>query len=249
VKRKAARRATALSSLVAVVDCELRAVYGAVSSTPAPLGNKRNPLDELVFIQLSVRTPEREYQTIYRELRRLVGGRWERLLSMDTRRPVAALRRGGMARVKVQRLRASFRILRKRFGRVTLAPLRVMSDAEAEAMLLELPGVGRKVARCILLYSLNREVFPVDSHCFRVLERLRIAPPGLTYTRAHDPIQAIVPVALRQSLHVNLIHHGRKICTPHRPRCAECVLLHYCPTGQQRTADTDIASVGAPQAR
>jgi endonuclease III len=224
------------------IDEALRAVYGEVPRGSAPLGNKRNPLDELVFIQLSVRTPEREYGTIYRALHQLVRGRWERLLSVDVERAVAVLRRGGMARIKVQRLSETFRSLQARFGRVTLAPLRRMADAAAEGLLLELPGVGKKVARCILLYSLDRDVFPVDTHCFRILERLGLVPHGRTYRQSHDALQALVPSSIRRSLHVNLVRHGRMTCTPHQPRCRECALLACCPTGQRRTTGAAEAS-------
>lgn len=220
------------------VDSALRSVYGDVPRGSTPLGNKRNPVDELVFIQLSVRTPERAYQANYRAFRHLVGNRWERLLSTDVERAVAVLRPGGMARVKVERLINAFRILQARFGRVTLAPLRRMSDNDAEVALLALPGVGKKVARCILLYSLGRDVFPVDTHCFRVMERLGVFRPGLAYRQAHDAIQSLVAPSLRRSLHVNLIRHGRSICTPRQPRCPKCVLLVCCPTGQRRMGTT-----------
>lgn len=236
MNRAAGYRSTGSLCAISVIDRVLRATYGEVPRESTTLGNKRNPLDELVFIQLSVRTPEREYEALYRAFRHLVGGRWERLLSMNVRSALVVLKRGGMARVKVQRLTSTFRMLRARFGRVTLAPLRRMSDASAEAFLLELPGVGKKVARCVLLYSLDRDVFPVDTHCFRVLERLGFAPAGRTYKQSHDALQETVPPPVRRSLHVNLIHHGRTVCTPHQPQCPACILLVCCPTGKRRTA-------------
>lgn len=221
----------ATERLVAI-DAALRSVYGGVPRGSTPLGNKRNPLDELVFIQLSVRTPEREYESIYRAFRRFVGGRWERLLTANREEAVEVLRRGGMARVKVARLVDTLLRLRERFGRVTLAPLRRMADAEAEEVLLDLPGVGRKVARCVLMYSLDRDVFPVDSHCFRLLDRLGYTTPGRAYRQAHDELQARVPPPVRRSLHVNFIRHGRAVCTPQDPQCPTCVLLPSCPTGR-----------------
>lgn len=215
----------------------LRKAYGNVAAGTTPLGNKRNPLDELVFIQLSVRTPEREYEAMYRALRKFVRGSWARLLAADEDAAVIVLHHGGMARVKVHRLTQTFVKLRNRFGRVTLAPLRYMSDDEAEAILLDLPGIGRKVARCIMLYSLDRNVFPVDTHCFRLLERLGFAIRGRTYRQSHDRLQARIPWRIRRALHVNLIRHGRAVCTPHHPKCPDCVLLSVCPTGHRRTRE------------
>jgi endonuclease III len=198
----------------------------------APLGNKSNPLDELVYIQLSIRTREGAYQETYRALRRLVRGSWQRLASLPTTDVQSALTAGGMARMKHRRLLTTFELLSARFGRVTLSPLRRMSDSDAEGVLRSLPGVGPKVARCVLLYSLGRNVFPVDSHCYRVLGRLGLVPPGLGHRGSHDLLNALVPPRLRGRLHVNLVHHGRSVCLPTNPRCHGCVLRDICPMGR-----------------
>lgn len=200
----------------------------------APLGNKRNPLDELIYIQLSVRTREGTYRSTYPALRRLVGGAWARLLSIPERRIVRQIAGGGMARVKVRRILGMLDRIAARFGSVTLAPLRRMSDADAEAFLRSLPGVGPKVARCVLLYSLDRDVFPVDSHCRRVLARLGLLPPRIDVKASHDFLQELVPHGIRATLHINLIHHGRSLCVPGGPRCEICPLLEQCVTGQAR---------------
>lgn len=218
------------------VDERLRERYGDVPRGSTPLGNKRNPLDELVYIQLSVRTREMSYQGTYPTLRRLVGGAWERLLSTPELGALRVMESGGMARVKLARLRAQFEQLRERFGRVTLEPLRHMSTEEAEGVLRSLPGVGPKVARCVLLYSFDRDVFPVDSHCHRVLSRLGFLPTAVHVKAGHDFLQDLVPPPIRRSLHVNLVRHGRDTCTPGVPRCLDCPLLSLCPTGARLTA-------------
>lgn len=200
----------------------------------ACLGNKTNPLDELIYIQLSVRTREGAYQSTFPSLRRLVSGSWGRLLRIPERQVVGALRGGGMARVKAKRIRGILRRIEKRFGNVSLAPLKTMPDDDVEAFLRSLPGVGPKIARCVMMYSLGRDTFPVDSHCRRVLTRLGLVPPDLDVKASHDFIQPLVPVPLRRPLHVNLIHHGRTICTPRSPNCVACALSDRCSTGQAR---------------
>lgn len=78
-ERSGGGHAAAVSPVsIAVVNDRLELVYRS-----APLGNKQNPLDELVYIQLSVRTRERAYQQTYAALRRLVGGSGERLLTAE----------------------------------------------------------------------------------------------------------------------------------------------------------------------
>jgi endonuclease III len=220
------RRAAAL---LPWVDRRLQQEYGTAS-----LGNKQNPLDELIYIQLSVRTREGTYLSTYPALRALAGGRWDRLREIPVRTIVQSIRAGGMARVKVARIRGMLDAIASRFGRATLAPLARMEDVDAEHFLRSLPGVGPKVARCVLLYSLGRKVFPVDSHCRRVLARLGLLPSGIDIKRTHDFLQGLVPRAIRRTLHINLVHHGRAICVPFNPRCNACVLHQRCPVGRAR---------------
>ena len=218
------------ASLLPQVDPLLGEAYGT-----APLGNLPDPLDELVFIQLSIRTPESVYVDVFSVLREEVGGDWGALLHLPDERAISILEPGGMAQVKLRRLRSQLLTIRQEFGSITLAPLAAMAVNQAEEFLLGLPGVGPKAARCVLLYSLGRPVFPVDSHCLRIMKRLGLAPPELDRKLAHDFVQDLVPNPMRHSLHVNMVHHGRILCLPRSPRCRVCPLLSLCPTGARRT--------------
>lgn len=215
----------------------LREIGELLESThgSAPLGNLADPLDELIFIQLSIRTREETYQNTFKGLREAVDGDWARLLEGPDETFLRILRRGGMARVKLDRLRGQIRMIVNRFGRADLRPLGEMATEEAEEFLLSLPGVGPKAARCVLMYSLDRAVFPVDSHCRRVMRRLGFLPGSIDRKAAHNHLQNIIPPPLRHSLHVNLVHHGRSICKPASPRCSICPLLDLCPTGARVT--------------
>jgi endonuclease III len=218
------------------VDARLRGAYGT-----APLGNKADPLDELIFIQLSIRTREGAYSDVYNNLVEVVAGNWENLLVLPRKILISVLRPGGMAAVKLERLRSQIRQLQHAFGVATLEPLRSLETHEAEAFLLTLPGVGRKAARCVLMYSLDRDVFPVDSHCRRVLARLGFLSPDIDRKAADDFLQVLVPAPLRRTLHVNLVHHGRAVCLPANPRCGACPVLSLCPTGTSRITASSVS--------
>lgn len=197
-----------------------------------PLGNKSDPLDELIYIQLSIRTRERAYRRSYESLQGACKGDWKNLVELPKDLLLSLLEAGGMADVKQQRLIGQLTVILDRFGEATLAPLTKMTTEDAERFLTGLPGVGPKTARCVLLYSLGRAVFPVDSHCFRVLDRLGFLPEGMTRKEAHDPLQNMVPAEIRHDLHVNLVHHGRSTCLPGNPACHSCPILQLCPTGR-----------------
>jgi endonuclease III len=107
-----------------------------------------------------------------------------------------------------------------------------MSDDECEQFLLGLPGVGTKVARCVMMYSLDRQVFPVDTHCWRICRRLgwvrRTTPDGNCSRRDADRLQSRIPPELRRSLHVNMVSLGKRLCLAGSPRCDECPIGRLC---------------------
>ena len=98
--------------------------------------------------------------------------------------------------------------------------------------LVKLPGIGRKTANVILGNAFGIPGIVVDTHCGRVSQRL-----GLT--RAKDPVKiefdlmSLVPKERWTRFSLQLIWHGRAICTARDPQCPRCPLLPYCDYGQQ----------------
>lgn len=133
--------------------------------------NRKDPFEELLFILCSVQTQESSYRKTFRQLRRAFP-RLSDLAAAPLREIEKPLVPGGLYRSKGRSIRAICRRIVRLYGRLSLAPLRKLSDQDAEEMLTSLPGVGLKVARCVMLYSLARKVFPVDTHCWRVCRRL-----------------------------------------------------------------------------
>lgn len=195
-----------------------------------PLGNKPDPLDELVFIILTTMT---QYgpMGVFDDLKRRFPT-WDGLLrrgaEADLREIIAVC---GLVNQKAPQLIAIAEKLQADFGSVSLSSLHVMPDDQAEAYLLSLPRVGKKVARCVLMYSLSRDVLPVDAHVLRVAQRVGLLPKGITWAKAHDAIHEAVPPGARFDLHVGLVQHGREVCTFKNPRCDDCVLRaeNLCP--------------------
>ena len=95
-------------------------------------------------------------------------------------------------------------------------------------VLTTLPGIAIKSAKCVMMYSLDRQVLPVDTHLRRLGERLGWVRSGLSERRIHQEMESIVPADQRYSLHVNAIWHGRAVCRALRPRCDACVIAEFC---------------------
>ncbi|OLE69680.1 MAG: hypothetical protein AUI36_04585, partial [Cyanobacteria bacterium 13_1_40CM_2_61_4] len=173
------------------------------------LGNFSNPLDELVYIVLSTRTRGSVFQRTFRELRKTFP-RWDKAARARTRSIEHVLAPAGLSKKKAGWLKQALRAIIDREGKPSLNRLRKLSDHDAEAYLTALPGVGLKTARCVLMYSLGRRVFPVDANARRLLERLGLLDPSTHYYYVHDVAQDLVPPQLRIDLHIYSVIHGRR---------------------------------------
>ena len=101
----------------------------------------------------------------------------------------------------------------------------VPRDREA---LEALPGVGRKTANVVLNTAFGESTLAVDTHVFRVANRLGIAP-GKTPREVEDELMKVVPQRFMRHAHHWLILHGRYVCKARKPECWRCVLREVCP--------------------
>lgn len=194
--------------------------------------NRKNPLEELIFIICSTKTDEEKYRATFASLRRRFRT-FRNLLLADVSDIAEVLRPGGLSQQKAALIKEVLLAVTNHFGRPTLSPLREYDDQACEAFLLSLPRIGKKTARCVMMYSLDRQVFPVDTHCWRIAQRLgwieATYADGRCTQKDMDRLQEVIPKELRYSLHVNLISHGRSICTSRNPRCGQCPVGELCP--------------------
>lgn len=189
-----------------------------------------------MFILFSVAKSEQLYTKTYKSFKKDFP-RYTDILSASIQDISKSIHHGGQSTQKATAIKSIISILTKHFGKPTLASLKKMSDHECEKFLTSLPRVGKKVARCVMLYSLERQVFPVDRHCRRISIRLGwIDAAGFD----EDTLQDIIPAELRFSLHVNLISLGREYCKATSPVCTLCLLASTCPKiglAQDRTTE------------
>jgi endonuclease III len=190
-------------------------------------GNLRNATDELFYILLSNRTDPRRYPTVFRELRRQYRP-WRQLLTASTPELELLLRPLGLEKTRSSRLVDIACRLKRDFGAVSLNRLRNWPSDAARSYLLALPGVGEKTARCVLMYCFDHDVSPVDTHQLRVLLRVGLLPTGTTAARAHRLLDDWLPGGMARRLHVNLVAHGRVVCTPQSPQCDVCCVRRVC---------------------
>ena len=193
---------------------------------------EHSPLDavsELVCTILSQNTNDNNRDRAYTSLRAKFPI-WEQVRDAPTRQVIAAIRPAGLANQKGPRIQ---KVLRRISELNPGQPLNIdfLADLpvdEAKQWLMSLDGVGPKTAAIVLLFSLNRPAFPVDTHVHRVTTRLGLIPNGTTAEKAHGLLEALVPPEWYYAFHLNVIAHGRAVCKAQRPQCEICPLQKHC---------------------
>ncbi len=90
-----------------------------------------------------------------------------------------------------------------------------------------LPGVGRKTANVVLNTAFNQPTLAVDTHIFRVANRIGLAS-GKTVEQVEQQLLHCIPAHYLQNAHHWLILHGRYICTAKKPKCDACPIIQWC---------------------
>jgi endonuclease-3 len=216
--RPSARRVRALRD-------RLRLVYGIPG-----WGAHGDPLAELVLTVLSQSTNDRNRDVAYLRLRERFS-RWEEVRDAPVDLIEAAIRPGGISKVKSARIRDILAAITERSaaGELSLDWLADRPVAEGREYLTGLPGVGRKTAACVLLFALGLPDVPVDTHVSRVGTRLGLFRLGAPLEEQHDAMLELTPRGQALEFHINLLRHGRRTCHARRPACGDCALARMCP--------------------
>ncbi len=211
------------------------------------------PIDELILTILSQRNTDRSTEQAYLTLRERFPT-WEQVMTAPLDEVRDAIHFAGLYEMKAVRIQEVLRRVIEERGDFDLRFLQEMPLEEARAWLIALPGVGPKTTAIVLLFSLGRPAFPVDTHVYRVTQRLGLIGPKATEASAHPALETMLreasergdlpatPQAAMFEAHINLIGHGRKLCHALGPECSRCRLLPLCPFGQHRVATAPPAT-------
>jgi endonuclease-3 len=213
--------------VVAIRD-RLREMYGQPVNKP-----HRDPVHELVLTILSQNTSDTNRDVAYAGLRARFDD-WPEVRDAPTDEVEESIRKGGLAPTKAPRIQA---VLHELGDPIDLDWLAEAPREETIPYLTALPGVGRKTAACVMIFSFDRPEIPVDTHVHRVGGRLGLFRSNASWEEAHDEMLRVTPPEDAYELHVNLINHGRSLCRPARPKCSECALRRMCPYARSVTND------------
>ncbi len=193
--------------------------------TPRP-GSRQPPLDEVVFTILSQNTTDTNRDRAWASLWSRFDS-WEEIAAARVDQIAAAIKVGGLHKVKAKRIKELLRQVGRDRGGLDLDDLEKLDADAARSELKRYKGVGEKSINCILLFSLGLPAFPVDTHVHRILRRL-----GIIETRdlgkANRDVQRLVPDEAAYPLHMNVIRYGREVCHAQRPKCWSCDIEDLC---------------------
>ncbi|HZG50890.1 MAG TPA: hypothetical protein VEZ40_02030 [Pyrinomonadaceae bacterium] len=190
-----------------------------------------DPLDMLIRIILSQATSDTNSHRTFAALKRRFPD-WDAALRARESTIAATIQSGGLANQKAAVIKSLLRQIKQERGALDLAFLHELPPAGAVRYLSQFRGIGPKTIACTLLFACRIEVFPLDTHIFRILRRVGLIPQKCTDRRAHEIMNAVVPQGKFYSFHVNLIRHGRALCRPRDPLCERCPIVEYCDYGQ-----------------
>lgn len=187
----------------------------------------RNPLDTLISAILSQNTSDVNRDRAYKRLIERFPT-WEAVRDADVAEIAVAIKPAGLSNMKAPRIKDILQKITEEWGELSLDFIADMDVEEARDWLISLKGVGPKTAAIVLLFTFGKPAFPVDTHVYRVSQRLGLIEPKTSANQAHDVLKGLLSPETYYTFHLNLIAHGRRVCTARNPRHEVCVLREYC---------------------
>lgn len=184
-----------------------------------------NPLDLLIATILSQNTNDNNSYKAFQNLKDKYKS-WDELINEKRVTIESVIRVAGLAKQKSGAIKNLISELNKR-GSLSLNFIKGLDNDSAIEQLTDFNGIGVKTASCVLLFALDRNVCPVDTHVHRIVNRIGIVSektPDKTFYALNNKF----PESVAHSFHTNLIRLGREVCKPTNPNCGICPLIKLC---------------------
>lgn len=232
---------------ISTVAARLRCAYPYITDVKRSEGVFQDtPLAALVRAILSQHTNDINRDRAFAALRARYPN-WEDVTHAPVVELAEVIRATNHAYTKAERLHLLLERVAREQGAYSLDVLRDWPTDEVLAYLQSFSGVGPKSAAVVCLFILNRPVMPVDTHVFRVAQRLGWLPARISPGRAHVVLQELLPDELIFPLHVGMWEHGHTTCRP-APRCGQCAVYEFCQYPAKTAAPPPVAAAIAQTA-
>ncbi|KAI4343784.1 hypothetical protein L6164_011093 [Bauhinia variegata] len=193
-------------------------------------------LDGLVRTVLSQNTTDANSQRAFASLKSSFPN-WQDVLNADSKDVQNAIRCGGLAPTKASCIKNVLSCLLEKRGKLCLEYLRDLSVDEIKSELSLFKGIGPKTVACVLMFNLQRDDFPVDTHIFEIARAMGWVPAAADRNKTYLHLNQRIPDELKFDLNCLLFTHGKlcRRCTSkkgnrQKEKCCHnsCPLLSYC---------------------
>jgi endonuclease-3 len=185
------------------------------------------PVDELVSTILSQNTNDNNRDLAFDNMKAVFPS-WEDVRDAPVEQLEESIKVAGLSKQKAASIQNALTTITKERGEIELDFLNSKTSLEASNWLTEIKGVGPKTAAIVLLFSLEKPAFPVDTHVYRVTGRLGLRPDKMSPDKAHIYLgEQFLPETF-YPVHLNLIRLGREVCNARQPLCKKCPLKEIC---------------------
>ena len=216
----------------AITDTKTREVYERLVTTygERDLTPRRDPMHELISTILSQRTTWANEELAYKRM-------WERFSSWEGIRdaPEAELAKAiapsNYPETKAPQIKKALAQIFEERGEAKIDFLKDLPVDEGLAWLTALPGVGTKTAALRWLFCFSKPILAVDTHVYRVSQRVGLIPQKVkSSTAAHKPLAELLPEEphILYNFHIALLLHGQRVCVWKAPKCERCPLTDIC---------------------
>ncbi|KAA8542626.1 hypothetical protein F0562_023875 [Nyssa sinensis] len=169
-------------------------------------GPKHSVLDGLVSIILSQNTTDANSQRAFASLKSAFPG-WEDVIAAESKCVENAIRCGGLAPTKASCIKNMLSCLLEKKGKICLEYLRDLSVDEVKAELSHFKGIGPKTVACVLMFHLQQDDFPVDTHVFQIAKSLSWVPAEADRKKTYLHLNQRIPNELKFDLNCLLFTH------------------------------------------
>jgi len=189
--------------------------------------NVIDPLSNLVLTVLSQSTNDKNRDTAYNRLIDRFPS-WEDVMNGEVKEIANAIRPGGLANQKSERIKNILKWVHEEYGNLNLDCLCEMEIDQTIEKFTQLKGVGVKTISVVMMFSCGIDIFPVDTHVHRICRRMKFVADKASAEKTFWEMRPIVPKGKSYSLHMNFLQLGRTICYARKPRCEKCPVSFLC---------------------
>lgn len=206
--------------------------YGA-----RPLVPRRQPMHELISTILSHRTTQKNEAIAYDRMWKRFGS-WEAIRDAPLNELIKSIEPSNFPEVKAPYIKGTLSKIIEERGEANIDFLAHLPAQEGLAWLMALPGVGIKTASLVLLFCFSKPVLPVDTHVYRVSQRVGLIGQKVSTDVAHRLLLALFPPEpyVLFNFHIAALKHGQQLCVWGDPRCEPCPLKALCDWYQANRA-------------